>query len=601
MNNLPQRKSYLNNLFNVKKLTSVFIQEKPEWINKVASAIDDFRREWGVIPSYSKNELDLATLLKEKKYAWLKNLKITEYDKLVEAGQTPEQIVEEYYQNALSTAISTVDLLPSIPKKDITTKPIMALDLETTGLDVTYMKLGGKTFHTCYITGICLAYMDENFVEYAIYIPVLHTEQDGVPNLRYKTAIDLLTKICANFTPIYHNSPYDRDVSSLNGVVYNSIGGYFDTLNIVNQTDIKLKDFVRLGLKELSKDVLNREQITLSMVDAESIGYHNLTYTEMALYGVGDSSNTLSLFKYFVDNYPDIFTDGLSVMMIDAKAMDVTWNFNRRGFPADKEYMYKSFKDVLRRELLLYSAYSDIMTELGCEEDIYITKTEAISRHLITVYAECFTAFVKKKTNIEIDIWNDSEALQKFCTAVLDDLGVEIKTKYLKSGEFKLTHSMDVNHLSHIVETVETIRWMEPQKAEKIVELCEILLSVSSILQNANSYYTPFIKGLTFDDSGYYKLPVALKFSGTVTTRFSNKGGKPSSIVINRLKTKTTFGLKIGQGLSGVNAQGLPSAPYKLIEVKKIIDVPNSLGTKVSNRLKALEADVEDYFNDKLL
>ena len=601
MTNMSQRKSYLNNLFNVKKLSNIFIQERPEWVNRVAGAIDDFKRDWGIIPSYSKNELDLPTLLKEKKYQWLKDVNITDYGKLVSSGTAPEDIVWNFYKEALANSVSVCDLNSEVPKKDITSKPLMSVDLETTGLDVTYFKIGGKTIHTCYITGICLAYMDDRLKEHAIYIPVLHTEADGIPNLSYKVAIELLTKIAKEFTPVYHNSLYDRDVSSLNGVVFDQLGGYFDTLNIVKQTDLKLRDFFREGLKEMSRDVLDREQITLSMIDAKSVGYHNLAYSEMDIYGVSDASNTIALFYYFLTNYPDVFTEGLTILQIDAKSMDVTWNLNRRGFPADKEYMYNSFKDVLRRELLLYSAFSEIMTELGCEEDIYITKTEAISRHLISVYIDNFTSFVKKKTNLSIDIWNDSEALQKFCTAVSADLGVEIKTKYLKSGEFKLTHSMDVNHLSHIFETVETIRWMEPDVAEKIVELCEILLSVSSILQNANSYYTPFIKGLTFDDYGYYKLPVALKFSGTVTTRFSNKSGKPSAIIIDRLKTKTNFKLKIGEGLSGVNAQGLPSAPYIRVTAKRIDDVPNSLGTKISNRLKALEADVEEYFNDKLL
>jgi hypothetical protein len=600
MTNLNKRKEYLNSLFNVKKLSNLFVQNSPEWVNKVATAVKDFKNEWSIIPRYEKNNLDLETLLKDKKYKWLSSIQMHRYHEDIEAGKTPEQIAEEYLQGALTSAISLIDLNSEIPKKSISTKPLMALDLETTGLDVTYFKIGGKTIHTCYITGICLAYFDENFVEHSIYLPVLHTESDGVPNLGYKKAIELITLICEKFSPIYHNSTYDRDVSSLNGVVYKDIGGYFDTLNIVNQTDLKLNDYVRLGLKDLSKDVLHREQITLSMVDASKVGYHNLAYQEMEIYGISDASNTLALFKHFVDNYPDLFVEGLSVLQIDAKAIDITWNFNRRGFPADKTYMENSLKDVLRRELLLYKAFSDIMTELGCDEDIYITKLEAISRHLILVYAESFTAFVKKKTGITIDIWEDDTALQKFKLAVVEDLDIEIKIKVLKSGEFKLTHSMDVHHLSHLVGIVETVRWLDPEKAEKIVELCEVLLNVSSILQNANSYYVPFLKSLTFDDSGHYKLPVALKFSGTVTTRYSNKSGKPSSIIINRLKTKTTFGLKIDSGLSGVNAQGLPSAPYKLIEAKEILDV-TALGKKIENRLKAIEVDVDEYFNDKLL
>lgn len=600
MTNLDKRKTYLSSLFNIKKLSNLFIQNNNEWKSKVAAAIQDFKAEWSVIPRYEQNDLDLQTLLNEKKYKWLASLKMHRYHELIVSGKTPVQIADEYIALAKEKAVSLCDLNSSIPKKNISNKPLIALDLETTGIDVTYFKIGGKTIHTCYITGICLAFLDEDYNEHSIYIPVMHTESDGVPNLNYKKAIQILTDIVTNFSPVYHNSLYDRDVSSLNGVIYKDIGGYFDTMNIVNQTDIKLDEYARMGLKELSKNVLDREQITLSMIDAKDTGYHNLAYSEMEIYAHSDASNTLALFKHFVDNYPELFIDGLSLMQIDAKAMDVTWNFNRRGFPADKTYMELALRDVLRRELLLFRAFDDIMTELGCEEEIYITKLEAISKHLITVYIDNFAKFVERKTGATLDVWGNQEHQQKFKVAVLDDLGVEVKMKALKSGEVKLTHSMDVHHLEHLIETVETVRWIEPTTAEKIVELCEVLLNVSSILQNANSYYVPFLKSLTFDDSGFYKLPVALKFSGTVTTRYSNKSGKPSSLIINRLKTKTTFGLKIDSGLSGVNAQGLPSASYKLMEAKRILDA-SSLGTKISSRLKALELDVDEYFNDKFL
>lgn len=129
MTNMSQRKSYLNNLFNVKKLSNIFIQERPEWVNKAASAIDDFKREWSIIPSYSKNELDLPTLLKDKKYQWLKNVDITDYGKLVSSGTAPEDIVWNFYKEALANGVSVCDLNADVPKKDITSKPLMSVDI----------------------------------------------------------------------------------------------------------------------------------------------------------------------------------------------------------------------------------------------------------------------------------------------------------------------------------------------------------------------------------------------------------------------------------------------------------------------------------------
>lgn len=598
MTNLDKRKEYLNNLFNFNKLTSLFVRERAELKSSVSQAIKEYKQDWSEIPPFIDLKLNLDSLRGTQGYEYLDDIEFIEYDKLIET-QSAEEIIESFYGDALNSGLSLIDIADNTQDIAMSRKPLMSLDLETTGLDMSFTKEAGITNKVMYITGICLAYISEEGKEVTIYLPTLNTETDGVPNVDYAYAIDLLKRVQENFTCIYHNAGFDREVCSLNGVTFSKIGGFFDTQILAKQTDIMLDDRPQLGLKPLSEDILERPYFTMSEMDAEKVGYHNLNFTSLNLYGMLDSANTLALFRYFVANNPDLF-EKLTLHSIDAKALDCTSVMNRRGYPADYKYMRGALEDTKRREIILYETFSDIMEELGVEEEVYITKLEAISRELIRIYAENFTAFVKKKTNLTIDIYNDDTALQKFLRAVLDDLGVQIKKKVLKDESVKLTHSMDVNHLTYIRDHIESIRWMNPTQAELIYDLCEVLLNVSSVLQNTNSYYKPFIKGLTVDDTGYYKLPVALKFMGTITTRYSNKAGKPTTIEINQLKTKTNYKLKVGAGLSGVNAQGLPSDRYTLIKAKKILNI-SKFPSSISKPIKVLDQEVEESVYESLL
>jgi hypothetical protein len=576
------------------------MRERKELHTQVRSAIEDYKRSYGEIPLYGGNGVTLESLTKDDRYKWMLDVDMNMYHELIK-NSSPEEVANTFYTSAFNDGLNCIDLYPEIKDLPMTRKPLIALDFEATGLDLSAYKFGGRTQIANYITGICLGYVGQDMREHSIYIPVLHTETDGVPNLLYSKAVELVQKIFDNFTVIFHNAMYDRETASINGVVINNIGGFFDTMIIAKQTEVMLSEYPKIGLKELSEQLLDRPQITLTDIDAKEKGYHNLSYSEMNVYGHGDASNTLALFRYFITEYSDLFKN-MTLMNLDAKALDCTLVFNRRGFPANKDYMYKALTDTMRRVALLQESLIAICEELGFEtDDIYISKTQAISRQLINVYASNFKEFVKRRTNVDIDIYDDETSRQKFVNAVQEDLDITIKVEFLKSsGALKMTHSMDVHNLKDLQENAESVRWLNPRTAEKISELCTVLLEASSVLQNANTYYTPFLNGLTFDDTGYYKLPVNLKFASTITTRYANAKGKPSRIFVNAMKTKTTYPLVLDNGLSGVNAQGLPSGQYNIVKAKRILDV-KSLGKTVYNELMRREPDIQDDVYFKLM
>jgi hypothetical protein len=66
------------------------------------------------------------------------------------------------------------------------------------------------------------------------------------------------------------------------------------------------------------------------------------------------------------------------------------------------------------------------------------------------------------------------------------------------------------------------------------------------------------------------------------------------------MKTKTTYPLVLDNGLSGVNAQGLPSGQYNTVKAKRILDV-KSLGKTVYNELMRREPDIQDDVYFKLM
>lgn len=598
MINLRERNEFLTNLFNFDNLANIYTRSQRDLTKGVKESIEDYKHSWGQIPSSDTNRLSMA-LSNQPDYEWLKEIDYRDYSMLIKE-KSAEQIIEEFLTEAKDIGLSISDLVESAPDSEMNRKPLMAVDLETTGKDLSFRKLGGKTHHTCYITGVCLTFANPDGRETSTYIPVLNTESDGVPNVLYKTIINALSRICEEFTTTYHNSNFDREVMSMNGVKYKRIGGFFDTIVLIKQTDYMLQDFVKVGLKELSEDILERKQITLGQVDAKSKGYHNLSYSEMAIYGMSDSSNTMALIKYMAKEYSHVF-ESKNLNMIDARAMDVTSIINRQGFPADYEYIKNALADVTRREYVLFERFAQIMEDLGADPDVYITKTEAISRELIKIYIDNFSKYIEKKTNIKLDVYGNPEHLQKFEVALRDDLGVVIKKEYLKSsGDLKLTHSMDVNHLELIQDHIEGIRWVPSQVAEKISDLMDTLMVASSILQNKNSYYKPFIRSISYDDSGFYKIPVRLKFMGTVTTRYANASGKPTDISVEVMKTKTKYSLRVDSGLCGVNCQGIPSGQYKEFKAKKILN-PSVLGVGVNKEFERIEAIVKEDMKNNLV
>lgn len=87
---------------------------------------------------------------------------------------------------------------------------------------------------------------------------------------------------------------------------------------------------------------------------------------------------------------------------------------------------------------------------------------------------------------------------------------------------------------------------------------------------------------------------------GTVTTRYSNASGKPTTISVIQMKTKTKHELRVDSGLSGVNCQGIPSGKFQTLKAKKILN-PSALGVSINKEFERIEAVVLEDMKNQLI
>ena len=137
-------------------------------------------------------------------------------------------------------------------------EPVLALDTETTGLDVRVRYIDGKLTTRTLLVGLCLASSGE--VSY--YLPVRHTEEDGIPNWNPQAIIELIDEFHRDCVIIYSNAAYDREVLTLNGCkVQRPFPYFFDDQILDFMTDVNNK---RHGLKLVSERKLGRKMVEIN-------------------------------------------------------------------------------------------------------------------------------------------------------------------------------------------------------------------------------------------------------------------------------------------------------------------------------------------------
>lgn len=524
-----------------------------------------------VIPH--NDTFDKENLMKMKEHKWLKDIETNLVNPL---NTSLAELLEGLLTNG-DFVQDEVNLKTELP--------LVALDLEAYGLNTSIKIEGGEILKNNIIVGIPVAHM-KNGKEVGYYIPVNHNPTKECPNFPEQDVFEFLNELHKRAFVIYHNSAFDRELLAIHKIRMSH--NYADTMTLAIAVGLRPETKHSVGLKQLSKQELGREMIELAdiMGSKDFIPLTKFEAKTLSVYGCSDACNTLALFNLFVrsDKYDNPFKTQKLAMKIDQKAMDATRSMLRFGLPVDNSHAISLLKTIIRRELLLEGKIKDT---IGF--DIMVSSTEKIG----TWFGETMcNEFERKFITADTSAAKRDELLEKFNNKLKKDFHLEVKVKNNKAGKSVVYNSPDavLESLQFITDTYE---WFPKKVADKISLVCRLLSDYRTLVQR-KSILGKLVKYARSDDYGICRAGINLKYIGTITTRYSN--GKGTGDYDNVVCTESKKGYKVnyytGNGVCGINAQGIPATSYRLTKAKKLKKIPQD----IAHDYNSLTIDTEEAY-----
>ena len=322
------------------------------------------------------SELTQDNLSQRQGMEWLSHVTcylVTPQDD-TEEGQTAQlaTLLKELEQRAERLSQADCPIFP--PDYN---RPMIALDFETTGLDLRtrYLAVNPSDKNSplrldikSKMVDICLAVSEHM----GLQIPVLHTETDGVPNFRLNVAVDFLTKLHESFCVIYHNAQYDREVAVQHNVKIQPFPAFLDTQILDYLLDVNQK---RHGLKHLSDQKLKRRMLEINELFGKSdhIHFDLLPATAATVYACSDAMNTLALAKWYLKNPSSPMKVQPTPVAIDMKLEGVLRSMYRMGAPVNIDYSFYSIMDCIYYAQKLWDSINELAgqyVEVGSPAEI---------------------------------------------------------------------------------------------------------------------------------------------------------------------------------------------------------------------------------------
>lgn len=548
-------------------------------LNFAKQAIREFKAE---NPQQTKN----PALTKEhiegmKEHSWLKSCTTILYthDEYLDQDDALNDLINDLLSEA-ETVQDEVNLK--------TPKPLVALDLETTGLNKTVKKIGGQNVIFNEIVGICVAASDTK----GYYIPVRHNQLDKIENFDPEPITRFLQRLVDEFHLVFHNAIFDLEVMALSGKVRLNHATYSDTLLIATLSGYK--EFYRqVGLKFLSEELLARPMVEINelMGSKNHIMLHTIPASSAYVYGCSDAMNTLGIFWAMMNDY-NPYKDQKNAMRVDLKMTRHIRSMYRCGLPVNYELGLAYLKTLLRRmimcENIFYSSVSD--------DSLEMTSAEQVGTHIFTLIK---TEFEKQYNNSK-PLKQTDKGFSLLCKRLQHDFGMEVKIKELKTGT-KIAANSPALVLESLYNYLETWEFIPDDVADEIYIICETLDHYRSLTHEANIFFK-LVRYCYNDDLDVCRTGINLKLNGADTSRFSNQSsrhGANDNVTIVELKTKTKATLNLGDGITGVNSQGLSNNSghhdvWKRVDNYKDLDPQYK---SVSDKMEALvEARLVDMF-----
>jgi len=463
---------------------------------------------------------------------------------------------------------------------------VIALDTETTGLDVTKFITPDGDYVKTQLVGISLS--TNPFLGY--YIPIMHTEEDGVPNVNITRALkyvqDLIDRGC---WVVMHNAQYDIAILSNYGIKFNP-NKIIDTMllhKILNSNK------GGNGLKQISEK-LGRKMIeinTLLGVDKkEIIEFNRLPAKNALVYAATDATNTIVILDHLSKTKP---FDSLFVLntlkpkptiQIDMMSTYFITVINQNGIPIDYNKLKKYTEEVM------------------------------ISAKIMEIRINDITGGINISSADQLGQWLAKEIRSLDITPLIP----YIKIITLKNGtkEVYPTNDDSINNLKNYTE-----------KDSPLYLFANYLHLWRKLEYKANNLFLVMLRGVTLKNptpnEWNYFIPIGLRVHNTLTGRLSNSQPNIDRVVVTReLKKMWVKKSEIDQinkplkknkanrhyyeelqvnytrtmnGL-GVNIQGIQSETPNYTKVSKAV-VDNRFTPEVLNRIKQ---EVREFLNKRL-
>ena len=491
---------------------------------------------------------------------------------LISPDNTPD--LDAFLEQLRNEAQSSPEFVRAKNEADGSMK-LLALDLETTGLDKTIKIIGGHPTTPSLIVGVCIATSDTK----GYYLPVMHNQKDGIHNYSFDEIIDFLRKL-QEFRIIYHNASYDREILETHNIDLNP--EYTDTMLIAINLGIRDQLFT-VGLKQMSEHFLHRKMLEINELSGEK-KYIPLQYypaSSVFVYGCSDAVNTYGLFKLLTKGKDNPYIVNRFPMRLDMKTADYSRWMLRYGMPTDFQHLKGSLKTLIRRKIILESKFAAEISQtvpIGSAEKVGIFLGELLLADFINFKSKDATTLTQDQIKEQA-----AKTLQK-------EFLMEVKNKKLASGQTKTTFATGAAVLEHLAKIKDkNLQWVQPNTAEIITKAVLYIDRYRNVSHDIGVFLAIY-RYTYVDDLNIHRISIGIKFNGTTTNRYSNQSGKGSMdrYSITRGTKKTTLTYNKADSVAGLNIQGVSSAKLQIEKAYKVVAAsPEFLAAK-----KALDQKV---------